>query len=302
MGQTGKSWATLGRPETAFTPEKEESPAQQGVLSGSEDGAEDGIRTRDSHLGKVPGTVHHVHDGRFRALQSTIRPPGRTESTQLVDQSTYARIRHRLHEPGASSRGTPDSSTSRARQTTVDSNRGRDPWRTSRTIEGSARDSAPRPPAYHRVTSGSSWTIAPRMSAGADERRCTARRASVGFDSFGPMIVDRLDIDAGAFEAATGWQIKPEGACKGDVCVPLDRSAGAAGRFDLVTTADRLGMAIVADAEAGLWSIGPESLGGRSLATAVAPELSLPDVLTGADVKLSSFLGQKVVLAVWAPY
>ncbi len=112
------------------------------------------------------------------------------------------------------------------------------------------------------------------------------------------MILDRLDIDAGSFEAATGWQIKPEGACKGDVCVPLGRSGG----FDLVATADRLGMAIVADADAGVWSIGPESLGGRSLATATAPELSLPDVLTGADVRLSSFRGQKVVLASWAPY
>jgi hypothetical protein len=116
------------------------------------------------------------------------------------------------------------------------------------------------------------------------------------------MIVDRLEMDAGSFDAATGWQIKSEGACKGDVCVPLDRSASAAGGFDFVATADRLGMAIVADAEAGLWAIGPESLGGRSLATAAAPELSLPDVLTGKDVKLSSFRGKKVVLASWAPY
>jgi hypothetical protein len=116
------------------------------------------------------------------------------------------------------------------------------------------------------------------------------------------MITDRLDIDARAFEAATGWQIKPEGACKGEVCVPLDQSARAAGGFDLVTTADLLGMAVVADAAAGLWSIGPESLGGRSLATAQAPELCLPDVMTGKDVKLSSFRGKKVVLASWAPY
>ncbi|MFM2071031.1 MAG: hypothetical protein RLZZ623_1294 [Actinomycetota bacterium] len=114
------------------------------------------------------------------------------------------------------------------------------------------------------------------------------------------MIVDRLDIDAAAFELATGWKIKPEGACKGDVCVPLDRSAGAG--FDVFATADRLGMAIVADTDAGLWSIGPASLGGRSLTTAEAPELSLPDVLTGEDVALSSFRGKKVVLASWAPY
>lgn len=114
------------------------------------------------------------------------------------------------------------------------------------------------------------------------------------------MIVDRLDVDAVAFELATGWKVKPEGACKGEVCVPLDRSSGAG--FNLVATAERLGMAIVADTDAGLWSIGPASLGGRSLTTAQAPELSLPDVLTGQDVALSSFRGTKVVLASWAPY
>ena len=110
------------------------------------------------------------------------------------------------------------------------------------------------------------------------------------------MIVNRLDLDAQAFELGTGWKIKPEGACKGDVCVPLDRSA----RFDAVATAERLGMAIVADAD--VWSIGPESLGGRSLTTAEAPQLSLPDVITGEQVNLSSFRGRKVVIASWAPY
>jgi hypothetical protein len=113
------------------------------------------------------------------------------------------------------------------------------------------------------------------------------------------MIVDRLDLDAAAFEAATGWQIKPEGACKGDVCVPLDRTTDG---FDLASTAERLGMAIVADEAAGLWAIGPASLGGRSLTTAEAPELTLPDVITGEDVSLSSFRGKKVVIASWAPY
>jgi hypothetical protein len=115
------------------------------------------------------------------------------------------------------------------------------------------------------------------------------------------MIVDRLDLDADAFEQATGWQIKPEGACKGDVCVPLDRSTNG-GAFDAAATANRLGMAIVADTDAGVWSIGPASLGGRSLTTAEAPELTLPDVITGKDVTLSSFRGQKVVIASWAPY
>jgi len=57
----------------------------------------------------------------------------------------------------------------------------------------------------------------------------------------------------------------------------------------------------VHDADEGLWSIGPESLGGRTLATAVAPELVLPD-FDGNEFRLSSLRGQKVVLLAWAPY
>ena len=111
------------------------------------------------------------------------------------------------------------------------------------------------------------------------------------------MIVTGLDITAEEFQAGTGWEIKPEGACKGDICVPLDRTAG----FDLVSATDRLRMALVHDADAGLWAIGPESLGDRALVTAEAPELALPD-LDGNEFRLSSLRGQKVVIVSWAPY
>ena len=109
------------------------------------------------------------------------------------------------------------------------------------------------------------------------------------------MILDSLDVSPSDFEAATGWEIKPEGACKGEVCVPLP------GGFDLAGTAERLGMALVRDDDLGLWALGPESLGGRALATAAAPELVLPD-LDGNEFRLSSLRGQKVVLVSWAPY
>jgi hypothetical protein len=109
------------------------------------------------------------------------------------------------------------------------------------------------------------------------------------------MILDRLDLDAAAFHEATGWEIKPEGACKGDMCVPL------AGEFDLAATADRLGMARVHDEAHGLWAIGPESLSAHALVTAHAPELVLDDI-DGNEFHLSSLRGQKVVLVAWAPY
>ena len=110
-----------------------------------------------------------------------------------------------------------------------------------------------------------------------------------------PVILGALDISAADFAAATGWQIKPEGACKGEVCVPLPDG------FSVGHAAQRLGMAVVHDEDAGLWALGPESLGNRTLATAVAPDLVLPD-FDGNEFALSSLRGQKVALVAWAPY
>jgi hypothetical protein len=112
-----------------------------------------------------------------------------------------------------------------------------------------------------------------------------------------PVLLQSLDVNPAVFAAGTGWQIKPEGACKGDVCVPLER----AGDFDVTAAAARLRMALVADDQAGLWALGPESLGGRALTTAEAPELILDDI-EGDEFRLSSLRGSKVVLVSWAPY
>ena len=109
------------------------------------------------------------------------------------------------------------------------------------------------------------------------------------------MITKTLDISAEDFASDTGWEIKPEGACKGEVCVPLPDGYSAA------HAADRLGMAIVTDEASGLLSLGPESLSGRALVTAQAPDVVLPD-LDGTEFRLSSLRGKKVVVVAWAPY
>lgn len=107
-------------------------------------------------------------------------------------------------------------------------------------------------------------------------------------------------LTAHEFHRATGWDLKAEGACKGEVCVPLPDGAVTAGIVDVGVVAERLGMPMVSEGP-GLWAIGPESVGGRALATAVAPELMLPD-FAGKPFALSSLRGQKVVLVAWAPY
>ena len=113
------------------------------------------------------------------------------------------------------------------------------------------------------------------------------------------MLLSDLTMSALDFEAATGWTAKPEGMCKGAVCVPAP-GAVTDGSIDVEAVAARLGMALVHDEHRNVWALGPES-GGRALTTAVAPDLELPDA-DGNPFKLSAMHGRKVLLVAWASW
>ena len=114
------------------------------------------------------------------------------------------------------------------------------------------------------------------------------------------MILETLEVSADAFTAGTGWEIKPEGACKGDQCVPLLSDTIASGRVDVTRLAEGLRMPLLHDETHELWALGPES-GGHALTTAKAPDLVLPD-RHGNPFALSSMRGQKVLLVAWASW
>lgn len=113
------------------------------------------------------------------------------------------------------------------------------------------------------------------------------------------MLLRSLRIPKSEFEAGTGWRLKPEGACQGDVCIPLARPAGDP--VDVEAVAKAIGLPLVSAPEHGLWALGPASVGSRALASAQAPDLRLPG-LDGKEFRLSSLRGQKVLLYAWAPY
>jgi hypothetical protein len=117
------------------------------------------------------------------------------------------------------------------------------------------------------------------------------------------VILDRLDVDADALARRTGWVVKPEGACKGDVCVPLPDDVWTAdGRLSASVVAERLGMPVLHDEAAGLWALGPASVTGKALETArVPPDFALPD-LDGNPFRLSSLHGRRVLLVAWASW
>lgn len=113
------------------------------------------------------------------------------------------------------------------------------------------------------------------------------------------MLLRSETVPRSEFEAGTGWQLKPEGACQGEVCVPLSQPAGDT--VDVARVARDLGMPFVAAREFKLWALGPASIGSRALASAKAADLRLPG-LDGKEFRLSSLRGQKVLLYAWAPY
>jgi hypothetical protein len=113
------------------------------------------------------------------------------------------------------------------------------------------------------------------------------------------MLLSSLEVSKADFEAGTGWQLKPEGACKGDICIPIPDSGSD--MVDVKSTAEAMNLPLVEAASTNLWALGPESIGGKALVTAEAPELELPDV-DGNLFKLSSLKGKRILVYAWAPY
>lgn len=114
------------------------------------------------------------------------------------------------------------------------------------------------------------------------------------------MITSSLQVDALDFAASTGWDPKPHGMCRGEICVP---SPGALvdGMVDVEQAANSLGMPLVHDAQHGVWALGSATATGRALSTAVAADPTLID-RDGNPFKLSALHGRKVLLVAWSTY
>jgi hypothetical protein len=116
------------------------------------------------------------------------------------------------------------------------------------------------------------------------------------------MILTDIDhVSAADFAAGTGWTPKPEGLCRGEICVPAPSALRSDGTVHIAAAAERLGMPIVHDTEHKVWAIGPGSSSGHQLSTTVAADPDLIDK-DGNPFRLSSLHGRKVVLVAWSSY
>ena len=117
---------------------------------------------------------------------------------------------------------------------------------------------------------------------------------------------DELWIGAQDLAAATGWSMKPEGLCRGDVCLPVPRErAEDYIKGDMLNATAfwrRLQHPIAHDAAGELWVLGTSATDRSSaLASLEAPDFALPD-LAGATRTLAEQRGKKVLLATWASW
>jgi hypothetical protein len=107
--------------------------------------------------------------------------------------------------------------------------------------------------------------------------------------------------------ASSGWELKPQGLCLGDRCVPLPpgRSAefvSSDNRINLTAFARYLGQPIVHDDAHNVWVFGEAAAERRNaLQSLQAPDFTLPD-LDGNHFSLKQFRGHKVLLMSWASW
>ena len=107
-----------------------------------------------------------------------------------------------------------------------------------------------------------------------------------------------------------GFELKPEGACLGELCIPARQDQDSEmvvtrlGRkwFNVTELARKLQQAYAFDADTSVWSFGElPAVRSSFLESGVAPEFALPD-REGNIVRLSDFRGKKVMIITWASW
>jgi len=117
---------------------------------------------------------------------------------------------------------------------------------------------------------------------------------------------ERLWLSAAELETATGWSSRPEGFCRGSVCVPVppgrERELLRGGQIDVAALWRHLGRPVVHSADGRAWVLGAAAADRAAALRALeAPDFSLPD-RDGRLHSLSEQRGKKVLLVSWASW
>jgi hypothetical protein len=113
---------------------------------------------------------------------------------------------------------------------------------------------------------------------------------------------DSLWLSPADAEHVTGWTWKPEGMCRGEICVPLPATMTHDNRVDTAAFWAHLGNPVLHDDVRETWVLGTGAeTRNAALAGLDAPDFALRD-LDGIQRRLSELRGSKVFLTTWASW
>jgi hypothetical protein len=103
-----------------------------------------------------------------------------------------------------------------------------------------------------------------------------------------------------------GFELKPEGACYGELCIPLKDGllVEQNGRrwFDLTAFAELLEQPYVADREGSVWSFAEiPARRERTLVDALAPDFEIAD-RSGKVIRMADLKGKKALIVTWSSW
>ena len=111
---------------------------------------------------------------------------------------------------------------------------------------------------------------------------------------------NQLWIRSSDLPKVNGFEVKPQGACRADVCIPIAKTLKQGEWFNLSGFAHKLKQAEVS--EASVWSYGEiQTLSNAFVESRMAPDFAVPD-RAGKVVHLSDFRGKKVLIVTWASW
>jgi len=98
------------------------------------------------------------------------------------------------------------------------------------------------------------------------------------------------------------FEVKPQGACRADVCIPIPKDMTHGDYFNLTAFANKVHQAVVTDTDTRVWSFGEiPALRGGFISSRIAPDFAITD-RKGKIVHLNDFRGKKVLLFTWASW
>ena len=123
--------------------------------------------------------------------------------------------------------------------------------------------------------------------------------STVKLDKIRPDAKD-LWVRAADLPRINEFELKPQGACRADMCIPVAKTLKNGPWFNLTGFSRKLGQAYINDS--GVWSFGDiPVMRGSFYNSRIAPDFAVPD-RKGKLVHLSDFRGKKVLVFTWASW